>query len=263
MTVLRQPAVAGSFYPDDPETLRDLLDSLLSKVTRTAVNCKALIVPHAGYVYSGLVAATAYAHFVAQRDEVRRVVLVGPAHRVPFRGLAVSTADGFATPLGTVMVDKQAVATVLACPGVQALDLAHSPEHSLEVHLPFLQSTLREFSLLPLLVGKATPAQVAVPLDAVWGGRETLVIVSSDLSHYHSYGTATQIDRRTAAAIERLRYEDLGSDDACGYRAIGGLLLVARQRGLRVTTLDVRNSGDTAGPRGQVVGYGAFLVEGE
>jgi AmmeMemoRadiSam system protein B len=181
-------------------------------------------------------------------------VLIGPAHRYPLKGLASHGADWFATPLGRVAVDREAAARV------PQVDAAHRGEHSLEVHLPFLQSLFGDFRLVPLLVGDAAPAEVADALEALWGGPETFVVVSSDLSHYHDHGTAKLLDRRTADAIEGLRADEIGPEAACGCRAIGGLLEVARRRGLRATTLDLRNSGDTRGPRSEVVGYGAFAV---
>jgi AmmeMemoRadiSam system protein B len=185
-------------------------------------------------------------------------VLLGPAHRYPLAGLAAHGAEWFATPLGRVPVDTEAVARLLGLPQVQRLDAAHRGEHSLEVHIPFLQLVFGDFRLVPLVVGDAAPAEVAEALDAVWDGAETFVVVSSDLSHYHDYDTARRLDRETADAIEGLRPMDIGPEDACGCRAIGGLLEAARRRGLRAKTLDLRSSGDTAGARFEVVGYGAF-----
>jgi AmmeMemoRadiSam system protein B len=187
-------------------------------------------------------------------------VLLGPAHRYPLAGLAAHGASEFATPLGRVPVDGAAIERLLALPQVKRLDAAHRGEHSLEVHLPFLQTVFREFKLVPLVVGDAAPEQVADALEVVWGGTETFVVISSDLSHYHDYETAKRLDRRTADAIEGLKTREIVPEAACGCRAIAGLLEVARRRGLRVTTLDLRNSGDTAGPREEVVGYGAFAV---
>jgi len=220
---------------------------------------KALIVPHAGYVFSGPVAASAYIRLAALRERVRRVVLFGPAHRVAFRGIAVSSADAFETPLGRVEIDREAVSEALALPHVHILDRAHTEEHSLEVQLPFLQTVLGEFRLVPLLVGDATPQEVESVIETLWGGDETFLLVSSDLSHYLSYEAARRVDRETTRAIEQLDPEEIGYDQACGRVPVQGLLLAARRRGLRVTTLDLRNSGDTAGPRDTVVGYGAYV----
>jgi len=221
---------------------------------------KALIVPHAGYVFSGPIAASAYVHLASLRERIRRVVLLGPAHRVAFHGIALSSADAFETPLGRVEIDRAAVAHALTLPGVRMLDSAHTHEHSLEVQLPFLQTVLGEFHLIPLLVGDATPDEIANVIEALWSGDETLLLVSSDLSHYLPYDAACRIDRETTAAIEHLEPDEIGYDQACGRLPVQGLLLAARRRGLRVTTLDLRNSGDTAGPRDSVVGYGAYAL---
>lgn len=258
MFQLRPPAVAGLFYPGAPQTLRQTVDALLAEAKAPAeAPPKALIVPHAGYVYSGPVAATAYALLRPLAEKITRVVLLGPSHRVPLRGMATSAADAFDTPLGQVPLDREAVAR-LAEAGVPAIDAAHAQEHALEVQLPFLQAVLAEFTLVPIVVGLAEAAEVAAVLDRVWGGEETLILVSSDLSHYHDYDTARRIDGETVAAIARLDPAPLDGDHACGCHAVAGLLTAARQRGLGVATLDVRNSGDTAGPRGEVVGYASF-----
>ncbi|MDJ0849788.1 MAG: AmmeMemoRadiSam system protein B [Myxococcota bacterium] len=221
---------------------------------------KALIAPHAGYVYSGPVAGSAYALLAGQRDVVTRVVLLGPAHRVYVRGLAAPDADAFATPLGDVPVDAAALARVLALPQVETLDAAHAEEHSLEVHLPFLQELLGDFTLVPLVVGDASPMQVEEVLELLWGGPETLLVVSSDLSHYHDYATARRLDADTSRAIESLAPEAIGGEQACGRIPVQGLLLAAQRRGLEAVAVDVRSSGDTAGPRDSVVGYGAYVL---
>jgi AmmeMemoRadiSam system protein B len=216
-------------------------------------------VPHAGYQYSGPIAASAYVQLADARDEISRAILIGPSHRMAFHGVAVVDADLFETPLGKVELDQDVVAQVLTLPGVERLDPIMDREHCLEVQLPFLQTVLDQFRIVPLLVGEAAPDEVAAVLDAVWGGDETIVVVSSDLSHYHSYETAGRLDRRTVDAIERLDYQNVGPDDACGCRAIGGMLYLAHQYGLMGRNIDLRNSGDTSGPRDGVVGYGAFV----
>lgn len=255
----RRPAVAGTFYPADPDTLAAQVDGFVG-ADAAGPTPKAIIVPHAGYVYSGPVAGRGYAAVRAGRDRIERVVLLGPAHYVPVRGLATTSADQWVTPLGVVDIDDEARRTVLALPGVEIADGAHAPEHSLEVHLPFLQRTLHHFVLLPLVVGRADPETVAAVLDAVWGGPETLIVVSTDLSHYHDHATAEVLDRRTADAITSGRTDQLAPDDACGAHPVRGLLLTAGRRGLRTELVDLRNSGDTAGPRDRVVGYGAFTL---
>jgi AmmeMemoRadiSam system protein B len=261
MQKVRPPAVAGTFYPGDPKALRkEILRYLETTLPPEGLRPKGAIVPHAGYVYSGPVAATAYAALAPLRGIARRVVLVGPSHRVPFDGLAIPTAEAFDTPLGRVTIDQDALDRARTFPCVVSLDEAHAHEHSLEVQLPFLQETLGPFELAPFAVGSADGDEVARVIDALWGGSETVVVISSDLSHYHDYETARRLDRATARAIEELRPEQIEYDDACGRDGIRGLLLVARRRGLEVQKVDLRNSGDTAGPRDQVVGYGSFLV---
>lgn len=257
---VRPTAVAGYFYPDDPALLARTVKDLLADAKTEGPAPKALIAPHAGYVYSGPVAATAYGRIAAAADKIARVVLIGPAHRVALRGLAVSSADAFATPLGLVPVDRAAVEKLLTLPFVKVMDEAHAPEHSLEVHLPFLQTLVPNFSLVPIVAGDATPEQVAQALDLLWGGPETLVVVSSDLSHYLDYKSARRIDAVTTEAIEHLRFADIGYDQACGRVPITGLLALARRRGLTCHAVDVRNSGDTAGSKDSVVGYGSYLL---
>jgi AmmeMemoRadiSam system protein B len=219
---------------------------------------KALVAPHAGYVYSGPVAGSAYALLAAHAEATSRVVLLGPSHRVPFRGLAYSEAERFLTPVGTVDVDRAAYETVADLPQVRAFEAPFEGEHSLEVQLPFLQLVLADFRVVPFLVGEATTDEVAEVLERLWGGKETLILVSSDLSHYLPYERAREIDAATTRAIEALRPEDIGYDQACGRNPLNGLLREAKHHGLKALTLDLRNSGDTAGPRSQVVGYGAY-----
>jgi AmmeMemoRadiSam system protein B len=256
----RPAAVAGTFYPADASALRGAVDRLLAEAgpaPREAAAFKALIVPHAGYVYSGPIAAAAYARVAAAAAGIRRVVLLGPAHRVPFRGLALPGVDEFATPLGRVAVDAAGAAAARRLPQVADNVLAHAAEHSLEVQLPFLQRVLGDFGLVPLVVGGATGESVAAVLDLLWGGPETLIVVSSDLSHFHPYREAQALDRSTANTILELAPR-LDHEEACGATPVNGLLLAARRRGLVPELLDLRNSGDTAGDRRQVVGYAAF-----
>ena len=259
MTQVRQATVAGSFYPADAGELCNSINRMLDEVPAvTGTAPKALIVPHAGYVYSGPVAATAYSRLRAHRDQYTRIILLGPSHRVAFRGLATSSAAVFRTPLGDVPVDRQAI-EALQQPDLFVFDDAHRFEHSLEVHLPFLQVVLGSFSLVPIVVGDSDPEAVARVVDALWGGPETLIIVSSDLSHYLSRAEASIRDHATSDAIEQFDAHSIGHDDACGATPLDGLLIAARRQGLQVKTLDLRNSGDTAGGREQVVGYGAWM----
>lgn len=269
MTRIRRPAVAGTFYPGSPHALEEAVCGYLRAADAAGERRpdadreaapKALIAPHAGYVYSGFVAASAYVRIAPRAAEIRRVVLLGPAHRVPVRGLAAPTCDVFETPLAPARLDREALARISALPQVVASDTAHAREHSLEVHLPFLQVVLADFTLAPLVVGDATPAEVAEVLDLLWGGRETLVVVSTDLSHHLDYASARRIDAETTRAIEALDPDAIGSEQACGQIPVQGLLVTARRRGLRVRAVDVRNSGDTAGSRDSVVGYGSYVV---
>ncbi len=260
-TAIRPPAVAGLFYPADPAQLRTDVQTYLhaSNTPDAGPVPKAIIVPHAGYVYSGPVAASAYTQLLPARERIQRVVLLGPSHRVAFHGLATSRADAFRTPLGDIPLDRTAINALAELPQVQCLDTAHAEEHSLEVHLPFLQETINNFQLVPLVVGDARPAEVAEVLERLWGDADTLIVISSDLSHYHDYATAQRLDRDTSTAIEHLQAEIVHSENACGCVPISGLLYLARERGLHVRTIDLRNSGDTAGPRDKVVGYGAYV----
>jgi AmmeMemoRadiSam system protein B len=261
MNTVRTPAVAGRFYPADGRELRGMVQGFLKAATVAGPPPKALIAPHAGYVYSGPIAASAYHLLAPARDTIRRVVLVGPSHRVRFRGIAITQADGYATPLGNLAIDRAALRKILDLPFVGLLDQAHAEEHSLEVHLPFLMEVLGEFELVPLVAGDATPEEVAEVLERLWGGPETLIVISSDLSHYHDYATAQQMDQATSLAIEQLRPEQIGYESACGRVPVNGLLCLARRRGLKAKTIDLRNSGDTAGPKDRVVGYGAYVFE--
>jgi hypothetical protein len=263
MVTVRQAAVAGAFYPRDAAELaadaRRYLEQAAPASGTDRVAPKALIVPHAGYVYSAAVAATAYARLAGIRDIVRRVVLLGPAHYVPIQGLAASSASSFATPLGEVPVDQRAIESLHDLPEVAVRDDAHRPEHCLEVQLPFLQIILNDFAIVPLLVGAATYGEVRAVIDRLWDGRETLFVISSDLSHYYPYETARRLDAETAASIVALEAEAIGDEQACGRVPIGGLLLAARDHGLHGVVTDLRTSGDTAGSRSRVVGYGSFL----
>lgn len=259
-TGTRRAAVAGAFYPSSPKDLREQVSAYLRAApSPDCPSPKAVVVPHAGYVYSGPIAASVYRRLEAARDTVSRIVLIGPSHRVPFRGLATCSDVWFETPLGRVPVDREAIETVSRIPGVLLLDAAHELEHSLEVQIPFLQEIFSRFQLVPLVAGDAPPEMVGSVLERLWGGSETLIVISSDLSHYHPYDAAREIDRRTTDAIEALRYTDIDGQSACGCIALNGLLWAATRKGLRCETVDLRNSGDTAGDRNRVVGYGGYV----
>ncbi|HYG77222.1 MAG TPA: AmmeMemoRadiSam system protein B [Planctomycetota bacterium] len=262
---IRKAAVTELFYPSSPAVLSGVVETCLKNgvspkqpIPSTRAWPKAVIAPHAGFSYSGAIAGSAFKTLAAGRKTIRRVVMLGPAHRVYVTGLAASSADFFETPLGLVPVDKTAMEKLVAFPQVHIFDEAHAPEHSLETHLPFLQLALDEFSIVPLIVGESSLQEVAQVLDALWDGDETLIAVSSDLSHFHSYEAARELDQSTARAIETLRPQDIRFEHACGRVAINGLLTVCPKYNLGATTLDLRNSGDTCGQRDRVVGYGAW-----
>ncbi len=259
MPAIRPAAVAGLFYPDNPMVLRQTLVDLLANAPAadSPRAPKALIVPHAGYVYSGAVAASAYARLGELRGRIRRVVVLGPTHRVYVRGLALPGAERFATPLGEIQLDREAMQGIADLPQVTTSAAAHQMEHSLEVQLPFLQQVLGDFMLLPLAVGEATADEVASVLEQVWGGDETLIVISSDLSHFLPDAAARKVDGGTVDAILALD-PHLSHEQACGATPVNGLLLAARRHGLHPMALDVRNSSDTAGDPERVVGYAAF-----
>lgn len=268
MNAIRPAAVAGRFYPEDPRELEASVRRYLAGAKADGAPGagaadlpvpKAIIAPHAGYVYSGPVAASAYARLLPARGKISRVMLLGPCHRVPVKGLALPAARAFATPLGEIPIDREACARLAELPQVEVFDASHAQEHSLEVHLPFLQVALGRFALVPLAVGDASDAAVAEVLERAWGGPETLIVVSSDLSHYLAYDEARALDAATAQAIEHLDGAAIGRDQACGRVPVRGLLALARKKHLAVAQVDLRNSGDTAGPRDQVVGYGSWL----
>ncbi|SES76195.1 hypothetical protein SAMN05216326_10377 [Nitrosomonas marina] len=254
---IRKPAVAGLFYPDDAHRLSQDIRVLINSARKYDLTPKALIVPHAGYIYSGAVAATAYRTLLAVAESIKRVVLLGPSHRVVLHGLALPGVACFDTPLGSVHVDIESARAISDLSQVIISTDAHLLEHSLEVQLPFLQQVLTEFKLLPLAVGVASAEDVAEVLDKVWGNDETLIIVSSDLSHYLPYPVAQKVDKTTVQTILQLR-QPISHEQACGATPVSGLIAVARRRHLKPHLLDLRNSGDTAGSREQVVGYAAI-----
>ncbi|WP_172807677.1 AmmeMemoRadiSam system protein B [Endozoicomonas ascidiicola] len=261
---IRQPAVAGTFYPGSPDTLQEMVTTLLAEAQPRDLSPKVMIVPHAGFIYSGPVAASAYRLLESMRDKISRVVLLGPAHRVAVRGMAAPSVEAFATPLGNIPLDTDAIKTLSANRHVHMMDKAHQFEHSLEVQCPFLQQCLNDFKLIPIVVGDASPLPVAEVIDQLWGGDETLILISSDLSHFHHYEEACIRDSKTVKTIEQLS-ANLTGGQACGCYPVNGVLTVAQRRGMEVITLDVRNSYDTAGEtvadKNRVVGYGAFVIQ--
>jgi len=263
MVNIRQAAVAGTFYPADPEQLKLMLQHYLIDAPQGKKVPKAMIVPHAGYIYSGAIAATAYVRLKTVKKLIKKVLLIGPSHRIGFQGLALSTADQFSTPLGDIAIEKNDVKQMAEFPFVHYLDQAHELEHSLEVHLPFLQTVLDDFCLIPVVAGEASAEQVCQVIEKFWGQEDTLIVISSDLSHFHDYPTAQKIDHKTSEIIQQLQYEKLSSGSACGYVPVSGLMALARKNKLQIKAIDLRNSGDTAGrsDMDSVVGYGAYVIE--
>jgi len=262
-SLVRPPAVAGMFYPSNPKELDATVQYYLAEAAnkfpeQPSHAPKAIIAPHAGYVYSGLTASSVYNQLWPVKDKIKRVVMMGPCHRVAVRGLALPSTQSFATPLGEVALDMDAIARIVNLPQVSIFDDTHKQDHALEVHLPFLQKVLSAFKIVPIIVGQASPDEVAQVLKTLWGGEETLILVSSDLSHYKTYDDARKIDDQTRLAIEQLDPLALGDDQACGRHSIKGLMVLAREKGMTVQTTDIRNSGDTAGAKDRVVGYGAW-----
>ena len=259
MNQIRQPAVAGLFYPADKESLKQDIGQYLEQANYGRdIIPKAIVVPHAGYIYSGPIAASAYKQIIPISDKINRVVLLGPSHRVGFSGLAVPESDVFKTPLGNIPIDQKGIQLLADLPQVIVSDQAHRDEHSLEVQLPFLQEILGEFSLIPIVVGDAERFEVAEVIKRLWGDEHTLIVISTDLSHYHGYNEAKQLDRATSDAIENLKPDLIGYEDACGRNGLKGLMTVAEEKNLSIELLDLRNSGDTAGDKSSVVGYGAY-----
>ena len=267
MHTIRPAAVAGSFYPGHNQALTDNIQVLLKQAAANtqsttapgmgSVPPKAIVVPHAGYIYSGQTAAIAYNKLAQWHDTIKRVILLGPVHRVPVLGLALPDVDAFTTPLGEVKLDKAAIKSITGMKQVVVSYPAHAQEHSIEVQLPFLQSVLDDFKLVPLAVGDATPEEVAEVLDALWGGPETIIVISSDLSHFLPYAVANEVDKSTVNNILHMQ-GNLTHHQACGGTPVNGLILAAKKHHLHPTLLDLCNSGDTAGDKGRVVGYAAF-----
>lgn len=249
------------FYPADASELRDDVTQYIEigAASPAQFTPKAIIAPHAGYMYSGPIAGTVYASLGSLRNVISRIIILGPSHRIGFRGIAGSSADAFSTPLGNINLDQSAYEGIKHLPHVIQYDLAHRDEHGIEVELPFLQVALDSFSIVPLIVGETTGEEVASVISALWGGPETLIVVSSDLSHYLTYNEAVKLDRQTSDSIEKLASDAIGVNQACGRLPIQGLLMTAREQHLAAQTLDLRNSGDTAGDKRMVVGYGAYV----
>lgn len=256
--------VAGYFYPNDPNTLSKQIDDFLlnTEIEKNNIIPKAIIVPHAGYIYSGQTAAFSYNCLEKIKNKIKKVVIIGPAHRVGFNGIAGTLATEFVTPLGVVKVDESSMENVLTMPSVMILEEAFQGEHCLEVQLPFLQKILNNFTIVPLIVGNVSYITLSEVIERLWGFDDTLFVISSDLSHYHDYKTAQNMDSTTANAIVNLEPDNITYDNACGRIGIQAMLDIAKSKNMTVKQLDLRNSGDTAGDKNRVVGYGAFCVYG-
>ncbi len=262
MQKIRTPAVAGTFYPDQKDELKAMLESMLnSEFAEQKKTPKAIVAPHAGYIYSGATAARVYKNLESGSHQYNRVILIGPSHHVSFEGLALPSYKFFMTPLGHIEIDHLAVEQILHFEYACCMDQAHMKEHSLEVHLPFLQWVLQEFKLVPIVTGNVRPEQVAEIIELFFKDQHTFIVISTDLSHFLDYESAQKKDKNTTEMIEKLAFEKLSHDSACGRAGLAGLLLWARQSGHKVKTVDLRNSGDTAGDKNRVVGYGAYVIE--
>lgn len=256
----RLPAVADQFYPADEARLRLMVDKFLAQAKPVKIqNIKAMIVPHAGYIYSASIAASAYQALSLQTDIIRQVILIGPSHKVGFEGIASCSANQYQMPLGAVEINRELLDKINTLPQVHERNEAHEFEHSLEVQLPFLQTVLKHFTMLPLVVGDCSAQEVSQVLDELWGGDETLIVVSSDLSHFLPYERANKMDALTSEAILQLNPEKINYEHACGRNPINGLLLSAKKHALKAQLMDLRNSGDTAGVHDRVVGYASFV----
>lgn len=259
MTKVRKAAVAGLFYPKKEKELSQMVERFISEAQADDIIPKALIAPHAGYVYSGPIAGTAYAYLKKTASAYTKAVVIGPAHRLAFSGVAAPSHDYFETPLGRVLIDRETITKLESLGFVQILDAAHAEEHSLEVQIPFLQKTLPEMSLVPLLVGRIESDRLSSLIGLLAEDQTNIIIISSDLSHFEEYSHAQALDQETSRSIESLEDKRISGEAACGVYPIRGLLQYAREAGLRVKTVDLANSGDTAGSKDSVVGYGAYV----
>lgn len=260
METTRKAAVSGTFYPSDPQELKDMINSLYSKACDQPSTGKALIAPHAGFIYSGPIAASCYAPLRKRANEIKKVILLGPSHYVGFPGMAVPSVNFFETPLGKIQIDEELRNTALECNEALCYDQAHMQEHSLEVHLPFLQESLNDFTLLPVVVGDCDPETTAGLILKLWGGPETLIVISTDLSHFKTYKNAMTADNETCSKIENLSI-DFDQYGACGCRPLHGFILAAQKKDIEAKLIDLRNSGDTAGSKDRVVGYASFICD--
>lgn len=263
MKKIREAAVSGTFYPADKDQLKQMMEHYIYEPSKQNIVPKIIIAPHAGYIYSGSITGAVYARLIPKKQSIRRVLIMGPSHRVGFRGLALSSAVFFSTPLGDIELDTESVKQLSQLAYIKYLDQAHELEHSIEVHLPFLQSVLKQFILIPIVCGDASAEQVCNVIEQFYDQPDTLIVISSDLSHFHNDETAKIMDRKTSELIEQLKFEDLSSQSACGYIPLSGLMALARKKGLKIKTIDLKNSADTAGigDKNRVVGYGTYVIE--
>jgi len=267
---IRHPAVASMFYPGKPADLLNSVRKYLSdadaeqstvKFKNDENSVRALIVPHAGYIYSGKIAASAYQLLQRNKYHFKRVLLLGPAHRLCLQGAAFPNEEVFETPLGSIILDKTRMKKLAAeFSWISFNEKAHAEEHSLEVQLPFLQETIADFELLPLVVGEMDSLQIAEMIQQFSTDLETLIVISTDLSHFHNYQTAYEKDALTANAIELLEPQKISSEDACGVYPLRGALVAALQNKWKIHRMGLCNSGDTTGDYGRVVGYGAWAL---
>jgi len=255
---LRIPAHAGQYYPADAGFLEKVVDEYLTDGGTVSEIPKAVIAPHAGFIHSGRIAGKAFAVWKAQEVRARRVVLIGPSHYYDFPGIALPDSTRFQTPLGEVQVDPAADDLKRKFRYVRVFEAAHYPEHALEVLLPFLQRAVPGAKIVPLITGRTEMSQVSAVIEEIWGGADTLLVISSDLSHNHPYEIAQKVDRQTARAIVEFDFSRLTADQACAYQAMRGFLKAAIRKEMRCSLLELRNSADASGDMSLVTGFGAF-----
>lgn len=259
-TEFRKPTVAGLFYPSETDNLSKLITDLLNQKPPVSFT-KMLIVPHAAYQYIGEILAQSYLHLFSRSQQIKTVVLLTPSHHIKFNGIAITSKDCYLTPFGEVIIDSDAMMTLLNFPQVVMFDDAHIKEHSIEIHLPFLQTILPSFSLVPLIIGETNSYNILEILEKLWEQEETLIIASMNLSHYQTYNIAQELDQRTSQAIESLHWQSLQTNQICNIHLISSLLQLAHQKSLTPKTIKVCNSGDLTGIKNRVVGYGAFIFQ--
>ncbi len=252
--------VAGLFYPSEPEELKSMLETFVNTAKSVNNLTRAVIAPHAGYVYSGPIAGSAYKALYSSKENIKNVIILSPSHNCSFDGVATHSAQAFSTPLGDIEVNQELKEKIASLPFIKELDEAFIREHALEVHLPFIQYVLPHAKILPLVVGQTYPEEIQMLIETLWNDPSNAFVISTDLSHFLSYMQAQKLDSLTAKQFERKLFQEIHHEQCCGYFPVRGMLKFAKEHGLKISTLDLRNSADTAGDKGRVVGYGSFMI---